>query len=70
MKKYEYKSRELIFSSEEADFKELDTMLSEKGKEGWELVSVISEFIENVDLKKEGRKTYLRTYTFKKEIIS
>ncbi len=70
MKKWEYRIKQYELSLNDYDVQirskknyEIEEILSEYGKEGYELVNVISEKVIATDKKKK----YLRTFFLKKE---
>ena len=70
MKKWEYRIKQYEFSLKDSDVQirskknyEIEEILSDYGKEGYELVNVISEKVITTD----KNKNYLRTFFLKKE---
>ena len=69
MKLWEYRIKQYTFSLDEGDIKirsrknyEVEEILSDFGKDGYELVNVITEKISN-----KSKSEYLRTFFLKKE---
>ncbi len=70
MKKWEFRIKQYEYSLNEEDIQirskknyEVEEILSDFGKDGYELINVISERIESMSNKNK----YLRTFFFKKE---
>ena len=70
MKKWEFRIKQYEYSLNEEDIQirskknyEVEEILSDFGKDGYELINVISERIESVSNKNK----YLRTFFLKKE---
>ena len=70
MKKWEFRIKQYEFSLNDDDIQirskknyEIEEILSDYGKDGYELVNVISEKIITIDNKEK----YLRTFFLKKE---
>ena len=70
MKKWEFRIKQYEFSLNDYDIQtrskknyEIEEILSDYGKDGYELVNVISEKI----ITKDNKEKYLRTFFLKKE---